>query len=87
MGNGRAALTRASKTLGLDVALSVGLLLLAPPARNAFAEERSDLTGLRVTSIGELGPPSKRVDLVIVGDGYVADDGLTLGNHDVIIST
>ncbi|MBI4586866.1 MAG: hypothetical protein HY717_22865 [Planctomycetes bacterium] len=50
------------------------LILVVAAAPEAAAGEAFQLQGLRVTSVGPAGPPRLRVDLVILGDGYLPED-------------
>jgi hypothetical protein len=62
-------------TAVLAAILTTALAALAParaadtPAATGFV-----LDGLKVTTVGPSGPPAMRVDIVIVGDGYVKED-------------
>ena len=62
---------------------TVACALLALPSLFVFssigpyafaADGEYQLEGLRVTSVGKTGPTSMRVDLVVVGDGYIRED-------------
>jgi IgA peptidase M64 len=47
------------------------------------AQEKSDLQGLRVVQVGPVGLPALRVDLVIVGEGYIAEDFKPKGKWEI----
>lgn len=64
--------------------LVAGLILLIAAASDAVADGASfKLDGLKVTSVGPTGPPALRVDLVILGEGYVQEDFAPRGRWEI----
>lgn len=54
--------------------LLLPFLTLASSLSVLEGKDTFEFDGLRVRQVGDLGPPSMRVDLVIVGEGYTEDD-------------
>ncbi len=68
------------RCLAIMGVLTVGVGISSSIVR---AEESRKLEGLRVVQVGPVGLPALRVDLVIVGDGYVADDFKPQGKWEI----
>ncbi len=59
------------------------IMIVAAAVSPAVAEEGEHLESLRVVQVGPIGLPALRVDLVILGDGYVAEDFRPQGKWEI----
>jgi len=71
-----------SRRAGTRLRRIAAVLVLCVSAQAGFSAEIFTLDGLRVTATGDIGPSSLRFDLVVIGDGYIADDFRPGGRWD-----